>query len=72
MQWLIPLAAKSFLFGADAAAFEVEIATNAELGMLEAELQAWRKKGPVGKPHNKRCFYMPHTSTARTLPRLQR
>jgi hypothetical protein len=53
---ILNLAAKSFLFGADAAAFEVEIATNAELGMLEAELQAWRKKGPVGKLHNKVVF----------------
>jgi hypothetical protein len=45
---MLNLAVKSFLFEADAAAFEAEVATTAKLGML--------KKGPVGKLHNNVVF----------------
>jgi hypothetical protein len=39
--------AKSFLFGQDSDAFEVEVDVNYQFDRLEKELDAWRKKGPV-------------------------
>jgi hypothetical protein len=49
---LLNLAAKAFLFGADPEAFEVEIAINTQLRREQAELEAWRRFGPIGKLHN--------------------
>lgn len=49
---IINLAAKSFLFGKDAEAFEIEMTVSAQLKQAEKELEQWRKLGPVGKLHN--------------------
>jgi hypothetical protein len=49
---IINLAAKAFLFGNDADAFEEESETKKKLLKLEAVRELWRKKGPLGKFHN--------------------
>jgi hypothetical protein len=54
--YVLNLVAKAFLYGANSAAFEAEITTARELDLLEEELNAWRKKGPVGKLYNNVTF----------------
>ena len=49
---IINLAAKAFLFGKDADAFEDSTDTACRNGHLEALREEWRKQGPVGKFHN--------------------
>jgi hypothetical protein len=49
---IINLAAKAFLFGKNADAFEDVTNTARKNGHLEALREEWRKQGPVGKLHN--------------------
>jgi hypothetical protein len=49
---VLNLAAKAFLFGKNADAFEVEYALNIALDRHIEERDAWRKHGPIGKLHN--------------------
>jgi hypothetical protein len=49
---ILNLVAKAFLFGTNADAFELEDQANITLGREQERLEAWRKKGPVGKLHN--------------------
>jgi hypothetical protein len=49
---IINLAAKAFLFGKNADAFEDSTDTARKNGHLEALREEWRKQGPVGKLHN--------------------
>lgn len=53
---IINLAAKAFLFGKDADAFEEESQSKKQLDKLEAVRELWRKKGPLGKLHNTVLF----------------
>jgi hypothetical protein len=53
---IIKLAAKAFLFGHDADAFEEESQTKKERARFEAIRELWRKKGPVWKFHNTVSF----------------
>src|SRR5207248_11466832 len=53
---IINLAAKAFLFGQDAEAFDEESQTKKERARFEAVRELWRKKGPVGKFHNTVSF----------------
>jgi hypothetical protein len=53
---IINLAAKAFLFGKDADAFEEDSLTKKQLSKLEAVRELWRKKGPLGKFHNTVSF----------------
>jgi hypothetical protein len=46
------LAAKAFLFGKNADAFEDSTDAARKNGHLEALREEWRKQGPVGKLHN--------------------
>ena len=46
------LAAKAFLFGKDPRAFEIEVEVTRQMNYEEAELEAWRRKGAIGKLHN--------------------
>jgi len=49
---IINLVVKSFLWGSDAEVFEAQISTYHDLQQETAELEAWRRKGPLGKLHN--------------------
>jgi hypothetical protein len=49
---ILNLVAKAFLFGTNADAFELEDQANEALGREQERLEAWRRKGPVGKLHN--------------------
>jgi hypothetical protein len=49
---IINLAAKAFLFGKNADAFEDSTDAARKNGHLEALREEWRKQGPVGKLHN--------------------
>jgi hypothetical protein len=49
---ILNLAARAFLFGQNAEDFDKEILVNRTLAQEKAELQAWRKRGPIGKLHN--------------------
>jgi hypothetical protein len=49
---IINLAAKAFLFGNDADAFEEESETKKKLLKLKAVRELWRKKGPLRKFYN--------------------
>src|SRR5947199_9107450 len=58
---IINLAAKAFLFGINADAFEREITNNEKIDIenedehereQEVKLKRWRAKGPIGKLHN--------------------
>ena len=49
---IINLAAKAFLFGKNAGAFEDSTNTARKNGHLEALREEWRKQGPMGKLHN--------------------
>ena len=53
---IINLAAKAFLFGHDADAFEEESQTKKERTRFEEVRELWRRKGPVGKFHNTVSF----------------
>jgi hypothetical protein len=55
---IINLAAKAFLFGREADAFEVETDAARKLTHLEKLRELWRKKGPLGKLHNTLIFIM--------------
>ena len=60
------LVVKAFLFGSDPDTFEADIRTNRTLDHLKEELQAWRKKGPIGKLYNVIVFIR-RTSQRRQL-----
>ena len=49
---IINLVVKGFLWGSDWEAFETNTAYNTDIAKEGALLQAWRKKGPMGKLHN--------------------
>ena len=49
---VINLVAKAFLFGENADAFEFEASKAQKLQDPKAEMNLWRKKGPIGKLHN--------------------
>ena len=49
---IINLVVKSFLWVSDAEVFEAQISTYHDLQQETAELEAWRRKGPLGKLHN--------------------
>jgi len=49
---VLNLVAKAFLFGADADAFELEDEANIALDREQERLEAWRRKGAIGKLHN--------------------
>lgn len=49
---IMNLAAKAFLFGENSEDFDVEIIVNRTLKRERAELQVWRRCGPIGKLHN--------------------
>jgi len=50
--YILNLAAKAFLFGKNADAFEVEHELYVSLNRELEEREIWRKHGPVGKQHN--------------------
>jgi hypothetical protein len=50
------LVAKAFLYKANPAAFKAEIISTRELDLLEEKLNAWRRKGPIGKLYNNVVF----------------
>jgi hypothetical protein len=49
---IVNLAAKAFLFGEEAEAFEYEVDSYTQRRLEENELKTWRKLGPIGKLHN--------------------
>jgi hypothetical protein len=49
---ILNLAAKAFLFGKDADAFEEETNSKRNNAHIEKLRELWRKKGPIGKFHN--------------------
>ena len=49
---VLNLVVKAFLWGEDAETFEAEIITRQDLDREVEKLQAWRRKGPLGKLHN--------------------
>ena len=49
---MINLVVKAFLLGTNSAAFEAEINSHQEMQQEAAELEAWRRQGPLGKLHN--------------------
>ena len=53
---VVNLAAKAFLFGNNAEAFEQEHIVNVALDQQMQEREAWRKHGAVGKLHNLATF----------------
>ena len=53
---VVNLAAKAFLFGKNAEAFEQEHLVNVALAHQMQEREAWRKHGAVGKLHNLATF----------------
>src|SRR5436305_9466226 len=53
---IINLAAKAFLFGKDANAFEEESQSKKQLDKLKAVRELWRKKGPFRKFYNTVLF----------------
>ncbi|RKK44601.1 hypothetical protein BFJ69_g18311, partial [Fusarium oxysporum] len=46
------LVARAFLFGKDAELFELEPDINGMRGLVEQDLDHWRRKGPIGKLRN--------------------
>ena len=53
---VINLAAKAFLYGEEADAFEEDVRGANSVANLLRELKLWRKRGPVGKLHNTIIF----------------
>lgn len=49
---VINLVVKTFLWGSDAEVFEAQIASYQDLQCEVEEVEAWRRKGPLGKLHN--------------------
>ena len=49
---ILNLVAQSFLYGEDAASFELQSDAYGMLQRVEEDLEHWRAKGPVGKLHN--------------------
>jgi hypothetical protein len=49
---ILNLAARAFLFGQNAEDFDEQILIHRTLAREQAELQEWRKRGPIGKLHN--------------------
>ncbi|KAF4966507.1 hypothetical protein FSARC_5821 [Fusarium sarcochroum] len=49
---ILNLVAQAFLFGDDAASFELQSEAYDMLERVEEDLEHWRAKGPVGKLHN--------------------
>jgi len=49
---IINLVVKAFLWGSDTEVFEAQISTYHDLQRETEELEAWRRKGPLGKLHN--------------------
>ena len=50
--YILNLAAKAFLFGKDADAFEEDTNCKRNNTHIEKLRELWRKKGPIGKFHN--------------------
>jgi hypothetical protein len=53
---IINLAARAFLFGKDAEAFEAQVDGTRQRNNLEQLQELWRQKGPIGKIHNTIVF----------------
>lgn len=49
---VINLVVKTFLWGSDAEVFEAQIGTYQDLQRETEELEAWPRRGPLGKLHN--------------------
>lgn len=49
---VINLVVKAFLWGTNSVAFEAEINSHQEMQQEAEELEAWRRRGPLGKLHN--------------------
>ncbi|CVL09149.1 uncharacterized protein FMAN_15429 [Fusarium mangiferae] len=49
---ILNLVAQAFLYGDDAASFELQSEAYGMLEQVEEDLEHWRAKGPVGKLHN--------------------
>ncbi|KAJ0128213.1 Uncharacterized protein HZ326_28690 [Fusarium oxysporum f. sp. albedinis] len=49
---ILNLVAQAFLYGDDAAPFELQSEAYGMLERVEEDLEHWRAKGPVGKLHN--------------------
>jgi len=49
---VINLLVKTVLWGSDAEVFEAQIASYQDLQHEVEELEAWRRRGPIGKLHN--------------------
>lgn len=49
---ILNLAAKAFLYGKNPENFDEEVLINRTLAREQEELQAWRRRGPIGKLHN--------------------
>jgi hypothetical protein len=49
---ILNLVAQAFLYGDDAASFELQSEAYGMLERVEEDLEHWRAKGPVGKLHN--------------------
>ncbi|RKK75295.1 hypothetical protein BFJ68_g18116, partial [Fusarium oxysporum] len=49
---ILNLVAQAFLYGDDAASFELQSEAYDMLELVEEDLEHWRAKGPVGKLHN--------------------
>jgi len=49
---IVNLVVRAFLFGKDVDAFEIESRKRQDLNEEAAELEAWRRKGSIGKLHN--------------------
>jgi hypothetical protein len=54
---ILNLAAKAFLFGKNAEDFDEEVLVHHTIAQEQAELQRWRRCGPIGKLHN--CVVYP-------------
>ncbi|RKK70590.1 hypothetical protein BFJ68_g18383, partial [Fusarium oxysporum] len=50
--YILNLVAQAFLYGDDAASFELQSEAYDMLERVEEDLEHWRAKGPVGKLHN--------------------
>jgi hypothetical protein len=49
---ILNLAAKAFLYGKNPENFDEEVLINRTLAREQEKLQAWRRRGPIGKLHN--------------------
>ncbi|KFA45491.1 hypothetical protein S40293_10281 [Stachybotrys chartarum IBT 40293] len=65
---ILNLVAQSFLYGEDAASFELQSEAYGLLQQVEEDLEHWRAKGPVGKLHNIVKFIRASPQRTKALP----